>query len=472
MTPRLLLTGCVIACLACGVASPSALAASYRSVRIDGIPHVEQKPDFCGEACAEMYLRKLGKAIDQNAVFNASGLDPLLGRGCYTRDLAKALRQLGFDTGPVWNAVKPDRSEQDLEALFSELHRDLLRGVPSIVCTRYDERPRTTEHFRLIVGYDSETDEILYHEPAEKEGAYRRMSRATLFSLWPLKYEAERWTVIRFALHARRIAEAATTTGFSSADYAQHMMELKRKLPGEQFHVVLQPPFLVVGDEDPETVKVRSESTIQWAVERLKRDYFARDPEQIVDIWLFKDKESYEKHTLQLFGRKPTTPFGYYSASDRALVMNISTGGGTLVHEIVHPFVASNFPECPSWFNEGLASLYEQCGDKEGRIYGYTNWRLRGLQQALKAGPIPTFESLCATTTHEFYREDPGTNYAQARYLCYYLQERDLLVKYFHAFRKGANDDPTGYKTLQQVLDVDDMTAFQDEWQAFVLKLK
>ena len=34
--------------------------------------------------------------------------------------------------------------------------------------------------------------------------------------------------------------------------------------------------------------------------------------------------------------------------------MNISTGGGTLVHEIVHPFIEANFPACPPWLNEGL----------------------------------------------------------------------------------------------------------------------
>ena len=43
-------------------------------------------------------------------------------------------------------------------------------------------------------------------------------------------------------------------------------------------------------------------------------------------------------------------------------IMNIATGGGTLVHEIVHPYVEANFPGCPAWFNEGLGSLYEACG--------------------------------------------------------------------------------------------------------------
>ena len=110
----------------------------------------------------------------------------------------------------------------------------------------------------------------------------------------------------------------------------------------------------------------------------------------------------------------------------QALVMNIATGGGTLVHEIVHPFMAANFPGCPSWFNEGLASLYEQCGEREGRIRGETNWRLPGLQQAIRADRVPSFESLMSTTTRQFYDKDPGTNYSQARYLCYYLQEQGM----------------------------------------------
>ena len=69
-------------------------AEAYSSVRIDGVPHVEQEPDFCGEACAEMALRKLGLKFDQNFVFNQSGLDPALGRGCYTGELVRALKTI------------------------------------------------------------------------------------------------------------------------------------------------------------------------------------------------------------------------------------------------------------------------------------------------------------------------------------------------------------------------------------------
>ncbi len=152
--------------------------------------------------------------------------------------------------------------------------------------------------------------------------------------------------------------------------------------------------------------------------------------------------------------------------------MNIETGGGTLVHEIVHPFIEANFPDCPAWFNEGLGSLYEQSGEQDGHIYGYTNWRLPGLQSAISARAVPTFKTLTATTTQAFYNEDKGTNYGQARYLCYYLQEQGLLVKFYKEFYANRKTDPTGYQTLQAVLSEPDMNAFQQKWEKFVLDLK
>jgi hypothetical protein len=152
--------------------------------------------------------------------------------------------------------------------------------------------------------------------------------------------------------------------------------------------------------------------------------------------------------------------------------MNIATGGGTLVHEIVHPFMAANFPACPAWFNEGLASLYEQCHERGGRICGLPNWRLDGLQAAIHRGAVPAFETLCKTTSDEFYGEDRGTNYAQARYLCLYLQEQGLLKTFFHRFRRSAADDPSGYDTLTKLVGDDGMDAFQKRWEEFVMGLE
>ena len=258
----------------------------------------------------------------------------------------------------------------------------------------------------------------------------------------------------------------------SSEDFAAHVEQLKKKLPSADFSIVIQPPFVVVGDEPADAVKEYSERTVKWAVDKLKQDYFSKDPKDILDIWLFKDSASYEKNALSLFGDKPSTPYGYYSSAHKALVMNISTGGGTLVHEIVHPFVEANFPACPAWLNEGLGSLYEQCGEVNGHIRGLTNWRLPGLQNAIQAGTLPSFRKLMSMDTSSFYDDARGTHYAASRYLCYYLQQRGLLVKFYREFHAHQKEDPTGYKTLKRMVNARDMNVFQQRWEKYVLTLK
>jgi len=443
----------------------------YRSVLIKDVPHVRQKPDFCGEACAEMMLRKLGRQLDQDYVFDQSGLTPEQARGCYTKDLALALTNIGFRLGPVWFSMRAN-SAADLERHWQSLHSDLIKGTASIVCMRYDDQPETTEHFRLVLGYDQRTDEVIFHEPAAEQGGYRRMERSLFLKLWPLKYGDHQWTVVLLRMQPDKLVDAAPADGFTDADFTQHIIELRKRLPGSEFSIVLARPFVVVGDESAAKVRARAEDTVSWSVEQLKATYFAKDPKQILDVWLFKDETSYNQHAKTLFGEKPSTPYGYYSSADKALVMNISTGSGTLVHEIVHPLIESNFPKCPAWFNEGLASLYEQCGSEQGQIHGYVNWRLSGLQRSIKAKRLPTFDALCHTSTKEFYADESGTNYAQARYLCYYLQEQGLLQTFYRQFVKDARRDPSGFETLQSVLGERDMEQFQKRWQTYVAKLK
>lgn len=248
------------------------------------------------------------------------------------------------------------------------------------------------------------------------------------------------------------------------------------KMAPRGFTVFAEPPFVVAGDEPTNVVRQRSQQTIRWAVDKLKQDFFQRDPEEVITVWLFKDEASYKKHTALLFHDKPTTPFGYYSETHNALIMNIATGGGTLVHEIVHPFMRANFPQCPAWFNEGMGSLFEQCAERDGHIHGLPNWRLPALQKALRGGGVLSFQKFTALSDEAFYggENNPHYNqfYPQARYLCYYLQEHGLLVKFYREFVAHAAEDPTGCATLQRVLGESDMDAFAKKWALFTLKLK
>jgi len=176
---------------------------------------------------------------------------------------------------------------------------------------------------------------------------------------------------------------------FTDADFERHLLELKRKVPaGDAFTIVIQKPFVVIGDETPDQVRKRADGTVKWAVDCLKAKFFDKDPTFIFDIW------------------------------------------------------------------------------------GLTNWRLAGLQEAILDRRLPPFEDLTAKTATEFYDEDPGTNYAQSRYLCYFLQEKGLLPRFYREFRAASSQDPTGLETLKKVLEREDMEAFRQEWEEYVFKLR
>jgi hypothetical protein len=272
-------------------------------------------------------------------------------------------------------------------------------------------------------------------------------------------------------LATERLVVSEQEAGFTRADFAEHVLELRRHLP-PRFPVVVEPPFVVVGNGSADRVRRFAEHTVRWAVTLLRKSYFTRDPSRILDIWLLEDTTSYHQVSLEIVGRLPNTPYGYYDDGKGVLVMNIATGGGTLVHEIVHPFIEANFEYCPAWFNEGLGSLYEQSAERDGEIVGLTNWRLPGLQDAIRRGALPSFEWLTHTTDSDFYARDPGTHYAQARYLLYYLQEMGLLVRYYRLFLERRALDPTGYRTLVRVLGGPDMHRFRQEWEEYVLGLE
>src|SRR5512144_2635885 len=100
-----------------------------RPLLIEGVPHIRQEPDFCGEACVAMYLRKLGYDVDQRAVFDRTGLDPRLGRGAYTPELKRAVEAFGFRPGPVWNHISAKNAPAELAREQAAMVADLARGV-------------------------------------------------------------------------------------------------------------------------------------------------------------------------------------------------------------------------------------------------------------------------------------------------------------------------------------------------------
>lgn len=253
-------------------------------------------------------------------------------------------------------------------------------------------------------------------------------------------------------------------------DYDEKITELKNLLT-EDFIIKGYSSFVIAGNLSETETNNIIYNTIRKAEECFYNDYFEVKPCELITIFLFRDDKTYRYWAENLYDDTDLSPYGYYKPSKKTMLMNISTGGGTLVHELTHAFVRYDFPDIPSWFNEGLGSLYERCSFIEGNITGYINWRLPGLQKAINNKTYTSLIKLVNSTDDEFYGENSGFNYAQARYLCYYLQENGLLKKFYKTFRDRYEEDNTGKKFLEEILDTGLIT-FDSAFKKFVLSLE
>ena len=215
---------------------------------------------------------------------------------------------------------------------------------------------------------------------------------------------------------------------------------------GESFIVLAEPPFVVAGNLPAEQIRTYAEASVLRPVRAMQAGYFAAPPDKVITVLLFKDEATYRDSAARLLGDAEVPHFGYYRHADRTLVMNIATGTGTLVHELTHALIAFDWPAVPLWFNEGLASLHEQCQVRPEELIGLPNWRLPALQEAIRQGRLGSLAELVAA---DFYGADRGLNYAQARYFCQYLQHRGLLSRFYRDYR-AARDAPA-VQTIESV---------------------
>lgn len=240
---------------------------------------------------------------------------------------------------------------------------------------------------------------------------------------------------------------------------------------GDECSVQVHEPFVLAGDMSEAELDRWYETTIAPAARALTRCYFRKAPSKPITVLLFSGEASYDRYARKLFGETGVSVYGYYKPDRRTLVMNISTGGGTLIHELTHALIDFDFPEVPDWFNEGLASLYEQCRFKpqDTGLEGLPNWRLPGLQKAIIEGKLGTLEAVMRND--DFRGADIGLNYAQARYFCLYLQEKGLLEEYYRRLRAGYEHDPQGIAAAESIFEPEQWKTLDRDFRAWVLTL-
>ena len=194
--------------------------------------------------------------------------------------------------------------------------------------------------------------------------------------------------------------------------------------------------------------------------------------EHLPDYWiLVLIPANADDYTKKLGGSSGAA--GFYESGTQTLTVNIATGGGTIVHEWTH---AMNFADMaalrqshPLWMLEGFGSLYEQVGISDGRPVGYTNWRLPQIQNMIQNNSVIPMRDFIMNSKKHFDR-DATSAYAQTRYIFYYLQEKNLLQKFYRTYIDGYAEDATGIVAMEKVLGQNVENWF-GEWKDFTLDL-
>lgn len=242
---------------------------------------------------------------------------------------------------------------------------------------------------------------------------------------------------------------------------------LRTQLPAGS-SVIVREPFVLAGDVGETALDRLHRETVKPVTEALWRLYFDRRPDRPVLIVALSNDRAYRQTAWQLDRYEPTAYAGYTQRAQQRIVVNLSTGSGTLTHELSHILAYFDFPEMPEWFDEGLAALHEESTfSADGlTLVGTANWRNRLLRGALSAGELPTLASLAASRS--FRGEGENLNYAYVRCFCLYLQERGLLAHFYRKFRGHVAVDHRGLQTLRELLGVDSDAAIERDFREWV----
>lgn len=255
----------------------------------------------------------------------------------------------------------------------------------------------------------------------------------------------------------RAPAPAAEPPYDLAADRERRTRAAKEELGAKTITTNISDIFVVVGPPGWQGGSFeQSVSLMRSAMAGYLNNRFGKKPSRAISVYLFPEGKSYEAFCKKQYSAPCIAHYGFYSPQDRYMVMNIGLGAGTLTHEIVHPLVEADFPEAPTWLNEGIASVFEApVITKPGEIHGVKNWRHPRLKRALTSAgekDHARLDVMFSMRDDVFRAENEDLHYAMARYACQWLDERGKLWAFYQRWRDTVATDPTGEKAFKDVV--------------------
>lgn len=170
---------------------------------------------------------------------------------------------------------------------------------------------------------------------------------------------------------------------------------IKRMLHGMDIQMMVKDVFVIVGVEDDTPPEVHYERGIKDFYKYFRDQYFEDPPRSLLVVLISPRPHALVEATKRLYSEVGLTvyaPFlGYYNPADNLIMATGgSTGYGTLLHEMIHALIKADFPQAPSWLNEGLASLYERTQWTPTRLNTLPNWRMDRMREE----NVPSLQAL------------------------------------------------------------------------------
>lgn len=141
--------------------------------------------------------------------------------------------------------------------------------------------------------------------------------------------------------------------------------------------------LILVSDTDSKGTINKTLATLRICRKALQANYFNSPLKSPVTVFAFRDQQSYRYNLQRIWQEKPISPYGHFNYVRKHIVFNLSTGLGTMIHELTHSLMDPDMPRAPIWIAEGMATLFEECVIDGKNISGAINWRLPELARKI-----------------------------------------------------------------------------------------
>ena len=162
---------------------------------------------------------------------------------------------------------------------------------------------------------------------------------------------------------------------------------------------------------------------------------------------------------------------GFYNTE--SAMLQAKGFSGTVIHEFVHALhdgdASARGQEHPIWVKEGLATLFEDSDVVDGRIVPEHNHRLNAILLRAKVDRHIPWKKFMGLQPSEFLRQ-PANNYAQARYLFFYLYARERLAAWYRNYVETFPQDNTGAQAWEKTFG-QPLAEIEKDWVAWLLTL-